>query len=271
MQLIDIGLNLSHASFNHDRDAVVARAEAVGVCHMVLTGSDLAESGVVAGMAAAEPQRYSGTAGVHPHLAKGWDAGTADGLRALYLQDGIRAVGECGLDYNRNYSPPEVQRKVFAEQLALAVATGLPVFLHQRDAHADFLAIWDEYRPHLTAPGVAHCYTGEDVELDDYLDRDLYVGITGWICDERRGHHLREMVGRVPEDRIMLETDAPYLLPRDLEPRPESRRNEPMHLAHICAVVAACRGESPELLAAASTANAVRFFRLPAISCAAVP
>lgn len=261
--LIDIGVNLSHSSFSQDREQVVARAEAVGVVHMVLTGSDLAESRVVAGMAAAEPQRYSGTAGVHPHLAKDWDETTADGLRALYPEDGIRAVGECGLDYNRNYSPQDVQRRVFAAQLELAIETGLPVFLHQRDAHADFLAILDEHRPQMAGAAVVHCFTGSDEELAHYLERDCYVGITGWICDERRGHHLREIVGRIPADRIMLETDAPYLLPRDLDPKPDTRRNEPMHLAHICEVVAAARGEANEALAAAATANAARFFNIP--------
>jgi TatD DNase family protein len=264
MDLIDIGLNLSHSSFAHDREAVVARAQDAGVRHMVLTGSDLEESEVVARMAAEDPQRYSCTAGVHPHLAKSWDQRTAEGLRPLYDLEGVRAVGECGLDYNRNYSPQDAQRSAFAAQLELAVETGLPVFLHQRDAHADFLAIWDEHHPDIAGPGVAHCFTGTEAELDDYLARDLYVGITGWICDERRGHHLKEIVGRIPADRILLETDAPYLLPRDLDPKPETRRNEPMHLAHICEVVAAARGETTAELAAASTANALRFFRIPA-------
>jgi TatD DNase family protein len=263
MRLVDIGLNLSHSSFRQDRDAVVARAEAAGVVHMVLTGSDLAESRVVERMSAAEPQRYSCTAGLHPHLAKDWDTGTADGLRQLYAEPGVRAVGECGLDYNRNYSPQDVQRRVFAAQLALAAETGLPVFLHQRDAHQDFLAILDEHLADMLGPAVAHCFTGTDQELDAYLERDLYVGITGWICDERRGHHLKEIVGRIPEDRILLETDAPYLLPRDLDPKPETRRNEPMHLAHICEVVADARGEATGALSASSTTNAMRFFGIP--------
>jgi TatD DNase family protein len=263
MDLIDIGLNLSHSSFAQDRDDVVMRAEAVGVRHMVLTGSDLAESRTVSQMASDEPARYSCTAGVHPHLAKGWDQDTAAGLMALYELEGVRAVGECGLDYNRNYSPPDSQRLAFAAQLELAADIGLPVFLHQRDAHVDFLAIYDEHRSALSGPGVAHCFTGSAEELDDYLARDLYVGITGWICDERRGHHLKEIVGRIPADRILLETDAPYLLPRDLEPKPETRRNEPMHLAHICQVVATARAESSSTLAAATTENAQRFFGLP--------
>jgi TatD DNase family protein len=133
------------------------------------------------------------------------------------------------------------------------------VFLHQRDAHDAFVGVLREYRPRLLA-GVAHCFTGEARELRDYLDLGLSVGITGWICDERRGQHLRELVRQIPLDRLLVETDAPYLLPRDLQPRPSHRRNEPKFLPHITRVIAACRGESFAALAAATTANAVKFF-----------
>ncbi len=121
------------------------------------------------------------------------------------------------------------------------------------------MAILGEYRSRLPA-GVAHCFTGDERELRDYLDLDLSIGITGWICDERRGHHLRDLVRLIPADRLMLETDAPYLMPRDLTPKPHSRRNEPKYLPHILATVAACRGEPAELVAAATTRNARRLF-----------
>ena len=137
--------------------------------------------------------------------------------------------------------------------------TGKPVFLHQRDAHDAFVGIMRELRPRLPG-GVAHCFTGDERELRDYLALDLSIGITGWICDERRGHHLRDLVRLIPADRLMIETDAPYLLPRDLTPKPQGRRNEPKYLPHILATVAACRGEAPEAVAAATTRNALRFF-----------
>jgi TatD DNase family protein len=133
------------------------------------------------------------------------------------------------------------------------------VFLHQRDAHDAFVGVLREYRPRLLA-GVAHCFTGEARELRDYLDLGLSVGITGWICDERRGQHLRELVREIPLDRLLVETDAPYLLPRDLQPRPSHRRNEPKFLPHIARVIAACRDEPFAAMAAATTANAVKFF-----------
>ena len=172
------------------------------------------------------------------------------------------AVGETGLDYNRNFSPREAQLFAFERQLGLAIRCGKPLFLHQRDAHADFIACMDNVRDQI-GRAVVHCFTGDRKELFDYLDRDFYIGITGWICDERRGAHLRELMKSIPADRLMLETDAPYLLPRDLDPMPSHRRNEPMYLPHICAEVARRRGESAEATGANATATSRLFFGLP--------
>src|SRR5581483_1449708 len=146
------------------------------------------------------------TAGVHPHHASAFDGDTETLLRGLHALDEVKAVGETGLDYHRNFSPREAQLFAFERQLALAVECGKPLFLHQRDAHADFLACMDNVRGRI-GPAVVHCFTGESAELDDYLDRGFHIGITGWICDERRGTHLRELVKRIPSDRLMLETD----------------------------------------------------------------
>jgi TatD DNase family protein len=173
----------------------------------------------------------------------------------------VVAVGETGLDYHRNFSPREAQLFAFERQLQLAIACGKPLFLHQRDAHADFIACMDNVRGRI-GRAVVHCFTGERQELFDYLDRDFYIGITGWICDERRGAHLRELVKSIPSDRLMLETDAPYLLPRTVRPMPKLRRNEPMYLAHICDEVARDRGEDVAVTAANTTATAMRFFAL---------
>ena len=257
--LADIGLNLAHDSFDHDREHVVAAARAAGVQYMVITGSTLDSTRAAIELARSEPGAFRATAGIHPHHAREFHEADIPALRALLLAPEVGAAGECGLDYFRNFSPHEDQERVFRAQLELAVETGKPVFLHQRDGHDAFMAILRDYRPRLSA-GVAHCFTGDDRELRDYLDLGLSIGITGWICDERRGQHLRELVRLIPLDRLMIETDAPYLMPRDLRPKPSSRRNEPKYLAHILRTVAACRGEPPENVAAATTRNAVAFF-----------
>ena len=262
MQLVDIGINLGHESYDRDREDVVRRALAAGVTRMVVTGASLAGSRDALALARALPAVLRATVGVHPHQASELDDAALIELRALAIAPEVVAVGECGLDYHRNFSPRPAQRAAFERQLELAVELGKPVFLHQRDAHADFVAILRQHLPRL-ARGVAHCFTGNRDELRDYLDLGLHVGITGWICDERRGHHLRDLVAMVPTDRLMIETDGPYLLPRDLTPKPASRRNEPAYLPHIAAVIAAARGETVERLAAHTTVTANRFFDWP--------
>jgi len=259
--LVDIGSNLTHESFAADRGEVIARALAAGVMRQVVTGADLESSTAAAALAATHPDHLWSTAGVHPHHSSGFDDTVRAGLRELCRQPRVVAVGECGLDYFRNFSPPAAQRTAFVAQLELAVQTLKPVFLHQRDAHADFLAILQEFRGKLVG-GVAHCFTGGGAELEAYLELGLFIGITGWVCDERRGSALRDAVPGIPRERLMLETDAPYLLPRDLEARPKSRRNEPMYLPHIARAVAALRHEPVDELAAATTRNAVEFFQL---------
>lgn len=261
ISLIDIGSNLTHDSFARDRDAVMARALEAGVRRQVVTGADLASSRQAAALAGQHPAHLSSTAGVHPHHAQGFDASRLEELSEMLLRPEVVAVGECGLDYCRNFSPPEAQRAAFIAQLEVAARVGKPVFLHQRDAHDDFAAILKEFRAGL-AGGVAHCFTGGRLELEHYLALDLHIGITGWVNDERRGGALREAVPHIPEDRLMVETDAPYLLPRDLLPHPKSRRNEPCHLPHIAGTVARLRGASLADVAASTTRNARRFFAL---------
>ena len=262
MELIDIGSNLTHESFTDDRAEVMSRAWAAGVTRQIVTGADLPSSRGAADLAAAYPSRLRSTAGVHPHHAAGFDPSRREDLLALLCLPQVVAVGECGLDYFRNFSSPESQRAAFVAQLEIAVSTRKPVFLHQRDSHQDFTAILREYRASLVG-GVAHCFTGDVAQLEDYLALDLSIGVTGWVCDERRGSALREAVPRIPVDRLMVETDAPYLLPRDLQPKPKSRRNEPAYLAHIVGVVAALRNDTVDNIAAASTRNAIEFFGLP--------
>ncbi len=257
--LVDIGANLAHDSFDADRDAVLVRARGAGVAAMVVTGSTLDDTDRAIALAGRHPEALRATAGVHPHHASGLKDSDAGRLAAQLRDPIVVAAGEFGLDYFRNFSPPAEQRRAFELQLGLAGDAGKPLFLHQRDAHDDFLAMLRGH-PQAAARGVLHCFTGGPAELEDCLALGLSVGITGWICDERRGQALREAAPRVPRDRLMIETDAPYLLPRTLQPKPPHRRNEPGFLPAVLAETARCRGEDPAVLAEATTANACRFF-----------
>ena len=259
--LTDIGANLAHDSFDDDRDAVLQRAAAAGVSRIVVTGSSFDSNAGAAALAESHPGQLYATAGVHPHHASDYDDATDAQIRTLIQQPGVVAVGECGLDYFRNFSPRDAQISAFRAQLDIAVDSGLPIFLHQRDAHDDFVEVLEPALPKLSR-AVAHCFTGEHESLREYLAMGLWIGITGWICDERRGAHLKEIVDIIPDDRLLIETDAPYLLPRTISPKPKSRRNEPAYLPEVVRVVAEARGQSEAHIAQVTHANAARFFNL---------
>ena len=257
--LVDIGANLGHPSFSHDLPQVVQAARDAGVAHIIVTGTDIAS--IEAGLALTRD--YEGymtlTAGFHPHVASQFDGAAQEQVRAWLELPVVVAVGECGLDFNRNFSPPDIQEQVFVRHLELAAACGKPLFLHQRDAHDSFHSILREYRDRVSG-GVVHCFTDQRKALFDYLDLDMYIGITGWICDERRGRHLQDLVGLVPQDRLLLETDSPYLLPRTLRPPPPHRRNEPRFLPEVLHTVARCCHRHPGQVAEQTTSNAARLF-----------
>lgn len=266
MNLIDIGANLTHESFDVDRDAVLQRARDAGVAKIIVTGASREHSPKALALAQAHPGQLFATAGVHPHHAAEYTDECDAEMRALHVHPEVVAVGECGLDFFRDFSPRPAQRKAFERQLQLASdlavnGVGKPLFLHQRDAHADFMAMMKNFDGRL-GPAVVHCFTGNRAELFDYLDQDWHIGITGWLCDERRGLHLRELVKHIPANRLMVETDAPYLLPRTVKPQPSHRRNEPMYLAHIVEELARDRGEEVDVAAAGTSATAAAFFRL---------
>ncbi|HEY4211697.1 MAG TPA: TatD family hydrolase [Steroidobacteraceae bacterium] len=260
--LIDIGINLAHDSYDSDRDAVIERARAAGVIQMVMTGSSVASTLRAIEISQSDPRSLFATAGVHPHHATDVTADSVTRLEELARRPEVVAVGECGLDYFRDFSPRDVQREAFHKQLEVAARVGKPVFLHERDAHEDFVAIVREHRASLVG-GVAHCFTGTGPQLARYLELDLSIGITGWICDERRGAHLIPLMREIPADRLLLETDGPYLMPRNLRPKPSSRRNEPAFLPQVAWTVATARGEPLAVLAESTTAAARRLFRLP--------
>ncbi len=257
MQWCDVGVNLFSNQFDTDRSAVLQRAADASVCQLLLIGSDIAESR----QNIAFCQQHSGcftTAGVHPHQAAQVGHNWQAELEHLLAQPEVVAVGECGLDFNRDFSPRPIQQQIFAEQLQLAKRSAKPVYLHERDAFTTQLALLQEQH---IGHGVAHCFTGDRSQLKAWLDLGLYIGITGWLCDERRGHALRDALNYIPLDRLLLETDAPYLLPRNLAAKPASRRNEPAHLVHIAATVAQLRQLELQQLADITLANSRRLFQ----------
>jgi TatD DNase family protein len=261
MDLVDIGANLAHDSFDDDRDDVLRRAEDNGVTRMLVTGSSFDSNQAAFELAQAYPGRLYSTAGVHPHHAADYDDRTDAQIRSLAIKPECKAIGECGLDYFRNFSPRDDQLAAFKAQITIAVDSKLPLFLHQRDAHADFMEC---LAPRISSisRAVAHCFTGDRTALEDYLALGLYIGITGWICDERRGRELYELAAAIPDERLLIETDAPYLMPRSIHPKPKSRRNEPAHLAEVLRVLAAARGQPADHVASITTTNAIGFFAL---------
>jgi len=255
----DIGVNLTDKQFRDDQNEVLERARSAGVTWQLLTGTNVDESRLAMELASQHDDLFS-TAGLHPHSARFYSPALEKELRELLTQKSVKAAGEMGLDFNRDFSPRPDQERAFEAQLALAVEYRLPVFLHERDAHERFLSILKAYRDHLVG-AVVHCFTGSRQALFDYLDLDCHIGITGWVCDERRGKPLAELVHNIPDNRLLLETDAPYLLPRDLpEPPPKKRRNEPSLLPWIGKRVATLREQDVASVAQLTYANARALF-----------
>jgi TatD DNase family protein len=261
LALIDIGINLMHRRFDADREAVLVRAQEAGVGQLVLTGTCLQSSQAAAEYAAKYPGQLYATAGIHPHDSERAQPEDIAALRTLAARPEVVAIGECGLDFNRDFSPRAQQLACFEAQVALACELQLPLFLHEREAQSALLAVLDKFAGRLP-PLVVHCFTGTAAELALYLERDYFIGITGWICDERRGLHLQEIVAQIPLQRLMLETDAPFLTPRDLRPKPRGGRNEPAFLAHILNTVARCYGLSATEIAKATKMTTHTFFRI---------
>ncbi len=260
---IDIGINLGNKRLLPRAGELIDAAAAVGVEGLVVTATSLHHSQLAQQLCRDLPRALGCTCGVHPHDASEWNETTRQEIAQLARDRSVVAIGETGLDFNRNFSPREKQLEAFEAQLELAAELQLPVFLHQRDAMEEFLALLSAYRDRL--PGaVAHCFTEGREALFRLLDLDCHVGITGWVCDERRGQALREAVPHIPAGRLMLETDAPYLLPRDLENPPGDKTNRPEYLPHIAATVARLQRKPLPQLAREAWDNSIAFFQLQA-------
>ncbi|MEE8057046.1 MAG: TatD family hydrolase [Pseudomonadales bacterium] len=261
--IIDIGTNLTHSSFSNDYEAVIKRAASVGVSRILVTGTNIVESQHAAQLATEYPTILNSTAGIHPHHAKDFQHDSSAKLKKIAASTQVKAIGECGLDFNRMFSSKKEQLRAFEQQIELAIELQLPLFLHERDAHNTQREVLTSYRDQFLN-AVVHCFTGEKHEAFHYLDLDLYIGITGWICDERRGAHLHEFVGDIPLNRLLIETDAPYLTPK-VKPKPKlksTRRNEPCTLPYVLTEIAKHSEYTVEAIAHATTDNATRLFRL---------
>lgn len=259
--MIDIGVNLTNKRFQKDINEVIANAKMIGVSNMIITGTNLAESEAALKLAQNHPGYLFSTAGIHPHDADSFDKTSLNQLRSLAKNPSVKAIGECGLDFNRNYSTPAEQEYAFIEQLELAVELQLPVFMHERDANRRFIELLRPYIRQLPN-AVLHCFTGDQFDLQRCLDIDLHIGITGWICDERRGAQLLELVKLIPDNRLMLETDSPYLLPRSMRPKPKSSRNEPKYLPYIAQTIARARKQNIEQFIVQTTQTSRAFFNI---------
>lgn len=257
--LFDIGANLTNARFDKDLPDVLNRARSNNLQKIVVTGTSIDVSRSALALAQTHPDLLCCTAGVHPHDAKSWDASCADIIRDIAHHKEVVALGECGLDFNRNFSTPADQLICFEAQLQLAVELKKPLFLHQRDAHAEFITLIKRYRNEL-GNIVVHCFTGSEQEMRECIDLDCYIGITGWLCDKKRGEALRQLVQHIPEDRLLIETDAPYLTPQNISPKPKSSRNEPAYLPYVLEKLAEVRAQSSEYLAEITFTNSERFF-----------
>jgi TatD DNase family protein len=258
MPLFDFCFNFTSSKFRNDEEAFLQRAFDAGVSHFLVAGSDQEDSQFAIKLAEHYQNNMYATAGVHPHLAKNWQDDTLNTLRNLANSDRVKAIGEAGLDFNRNFSTHEQQEHAFRQQIELAISLQKPLFLHERDAHDKFFSILNEYKNDI-GPAVVHCFTGDAKALENYLSMGLYIGITGWICDEQRGSHLHALVKTIPKDRLLIETDAPYLFPRTFQPRPKKMTNEPAFLPHIAEHIAYHRGDSVDELCGYTMSNSLRF------------
>ncbi|GLE00371.1 hypothetical protein PINS_up009128 [Pythium insidiosum] len=267
--LVDIGANLTNRQFQRDLPSVLRRAHDAGLSAVLLTGTSMRASRdalqLVARLQHTTPVQLFTTVGVHPHDAKDFDeTQTLNEMRALITSRAnagvVVAVGECGLDFNRDFSPRDKQERVFRAQLELACELQLPLFLHERDAHDAFVRVLSPFvQSGRLPPVVVHCFTGSEAEMRTYVSMGFYIGLTGFVCMESRGHRLRSFASKIPLERLMIETDAPFMYPYGNNSR---QRCEPKDLRAVVHTLAACYRLSASEIAAATTRNARRFFAL---------
>ena len=256
---IDIACNFTHESFKHNLDEVINNAEQEGVEKFVLLCASLADIDPIKVIQNNAPEKYFISAGIHPHHATEILEINHDALLNKLKSISPNAIGETGLDYFRNISPPNIQKKSFGMHIEIAKELSLPLYLHQRDAHGDFIRIIKENISNFPK-FVVHCFTGTQAELDEYLELGAYIGLTGWICDAKRNIDLRKSIKNIPIEKMMIETDSPYLIPKNLMVKPKKNVNEPKYLPHIANEICELTGYNLEELKSATSNNAIEFF-----------
>lgn len=264
MYWCDIGVNFTDKRLSYE--PVMERALVANVQQLIITGTSAENSLQASDLCAQKAGHLFSTAGVHPHHAKEFTSATMTEIKNLAAAPQVVAIGECGLDFNRNFSTPEQQLYAFEQQLQIAAELKLPVFLHERDAFSAQITLLKKYKDQLVG-GVAHCFTGNLEQMQQYLELGLYIGVTGWVCDPKRGESLRQAVASLPLERLLLETDAPYLRPKGLvnNRKLDKGNNEPAYLPFVAEHLATIMQTDISVLQKASLNNTQTLFNLPVI------
>ena len=257
-EIADIACNFTSDRFNSDLNEVINRAMSNKISNFGLICSQLDDLDKLLDIYHKYSRNMFYTIGVHPHHANQINDEYLKKLKEAININRPHAIGETGLDFFRNLSSYEEQIFAFEEQIKIAIGLNKPLFLHQRDSHEDFIKILRKYADDINK-AVVHCFTGTQAQLDDYLELDFYVGITGWICDKKRNVELRETIKNIPLSKLMVETDCPYLIPKDLPNKSKNNRNEPSNLNHIVSEIAMLIEVDEHILRKKSFENTVNF------------
>ena len=259
MRIFDSHCHLDDRSYEKDLDDVLNRAHTAGVNAMMTVGTDYKSSRKAVFLAKKYPVCYA-SVGIHPHDAKECSRRVLEELRNLAGHSKVRAWGEIGLDFNRMYSPQADQEKWFIRQLEIAQEMNLPLIFHERDSNGRF---YDLLRGHAKQGirGVLHCFSGSRDELQRYLSFGLFIGITGILTMKKRGRELRQMIRSAPIERLVVETDAPYLTPAPEKNR--TRRNEPSFVRTVLLKLAKVREDDPEEIATRIWNNTCQLYEIP--------
>ena len=259
-EIADIACNFTSERFNKDLDEVIKRAIANKITKFGLICSRMSDLNKLLKIYQQYSKSMFYTIGVHPHHANEINDDYLKKLKNVITTNNPHAIGETGLDFFRNLSTYEEQIYVFEEQIKIAIDTNKPLFLHQRDSHDDFIKILRKYSSDISK-AVVHCFTGTQGQLDDYLELDCYIGITGWICDEKRNVELRKAIKKIPLEKLMIETDCPYLIPKNLVEKPKNNRNEPTNLNHIINEIAVLMEIDIDILRKQTFENTINYFK----------
>ena len=259
-EIADIACNFTSERFDKDLNEVINRAIANKITKFGLICSQMSDVNKLLKIYEQYSKNMFYTIGVHPHHANEINDDYLKKLKDEITTNNPHAIGETGLDFFRNLSTYEEQIYAFEEQIKIAIDTNKPLFLHQRDSHDDFIKILRKYSSDISK-AVVHCFTGTQEQLDDYLELDFYIGVTGWICDEKRNVELRKTIKNIPLEKLMIETDCPYLIPKNLVEKPKNNRNEPSNLNHIINEIAELMEIDIDILRKQTFENTINYFK----------